>query len=335
MRICSLLPSATEIVYALGLGDQLVGVSHTCDYPAEARGKPVVSRSILSISHLGSSEIDAIIRQARDNDNPVHWIDADLLRELRPDLIITQEICEVCAIDQASVYQTAAQALDYRPEIITTRPVGLEEIYQNIRLIGAAAQATKQADALVNRLRKRAERVAAGVADLMADTGVDNGVNTTFNAGVNPGADPGADAGKRPKVFCIDWLEPLRNTGQWTPELVELAGGVEGLAEKWGKSREITWDEVVAYQPDYLMVMPCAFDLARTELEAREHLYSHPAWESLQAVRQGQVYLFDGLIPSRHGPRTLDVLEGLAEALHPERFRGLAPPGVFIKAQIG
>ena len=335
MRICSLLPSATEIVYALGLGDQLVGVSHTCDYPAEARGKPVVSRSIRSISHLGSREIDAIIRQARDNDNPVHWIDADLLRELRPDLIITQEICEVCAIDQASVYQTAAQALDYRPEIITTRPVGLEEIYQNILLIGAAAQATKQADALVNRLRKRAERVAAGVADLMADTGADNGVNTTFNAGVNPGVNSGADAGKRPKVFCIDWLEPLRNTGQWTPELVELAGGVEGLAEKWGKSREITWDEVVAYQPDYLMVMPCAFDLARTEREAREHLYSHPAWESLQAVRQGQVYLFDGLIPSRHGPRTLDVLEGLAEALHPERFRGLAPPGVFIKARIG
>ena len=331
MRICSLLPSATEIVYALGLGDQLVGVSHTCDYPAEARGKPVVSRSIRSISHLGSREIDAIIRQARDNDNPVHWIDADLLRELRPDLIITQEICEVCAIDQASVYQTAALALDYRPEIITTRPVGLEEIYQNIRLIGAAAQATKQADALVNRLRKRAERVAAGVADLMADTGADNGGNTVLNAG----ADAGADAGKRPKVFCIDWLEPLRNTGQWTPELVELAGGVEGLAEKWGKSREITWDEVVAYQPDYLMVMPCAFDLARTEREAREHLYSHPAWESLQAVRQGQVYLFDGLIPSRHGPRTLDVLEGLAEALHPERFRGLAPPGVFIKARIG
>ena len=337
MRICSLLPSATEIVYALGLGDQLVGVSHTCDYPAEARSKPVVSRSIRSISHLGSREIDAIIRQARDNDNPVHWIDADLLRELRPDLIITQEICEVCAIDQASVYQTAAQALDYRPEIVTTRPVGLEEIYQNILLIGAAAQATKQADALVNRLRKRAERVAAGVADLMADTGADNGVNTTFNPGVNAGAAPeaGADAGKRPKVFCIDWLEPLRNTGQWTPELVELAGGVEGLAEKWGKSREITWDEVVAYQPDYLMVMPCAFDLARTEREAREHLYSHPAWESLQAVRQGQVYLFDGLIPSRHGPRTLDVLEGLAEALHPERFRGLAPPGVFIKARIG
>ena len=331
MRICSLLPSATEIVYALGLGDQLVGVSHTCDYPAEARGKPVVSRSIRSISHLGSREIDAIIRQAWDNDNPVHWIDADLLRELRPDLIITQEICDVCAIDQASVYQTAAQALDYRPEIITTRPVGLEEIYQNILLIGAAAQATKQADALVNRLRKRAERVAAGVAD----TGADNGVNTTFNPGTDAAADAGADAGKRPKVFCIDWLEPLRNTGQWTPELVELAGGVEGLAEKWGKSREITWDEVVAYQPDYLMVMPCAFDLARTEREAREHLYSHPAWESLQAVRQGQVYLFDGLIPSRHGPRTLDVLEGLAEALHPERFRGLAPPGVFIKARIG
>ena len=116
MRICSLLPSATEIVYALGLGDQLVGVSHTCDYPADARNKPVVSRSVRSVSHLDSREIDSIIRQARDNNNPVHWIDGDLLRELRPDLIITQEICEVCAIDQSSVYATAARFLDYEPE---------------------------------------------------------------------------------------------------------------------------------------------------------------------------------------------------------------------------
>ncbi len=304
MRICSLLPSATEIVYALGLGDQLVGVSHTCDYPAEARTKPVVSRSVRSVSHLDSREIDAIIRQARERNNPVHWIDGELLRELRPDLIITQEICEICAIDQGSVYATAARFLDYTPEIIVTRPVGLEEIYHNIHRIGAAAGVAARATALVAQLRGRAQRVVDGLGPVT----------------------------ERPKVFCIDWLQPLRNTGQWTPELVELAGGAEGLAEKWGKSRAIEWDEVSDYQPDYLMVMPCAFDLARTEREAREHLYSHPTWPSLNAVQQGRVYLFDGLIPSRHGPRTLDVLEGLAEALHPERFAGLSPPGVFRQA---
>jgi len=114
----------------------------------------------------------------------------------------------------------------------------------------------------------------------------------------------------------------------------ELAGGEEGLAEKWGKSREISWDEVAAYQPDYLMVMPCAFDMARTEEETRQHLFSHPTWGSLRAVKKGNVYLFDGLIPSRHGPRVIDVLEGLAEAMHPEKFAGLARPGVFHKAEL-
>lgn len=306
MRICSLLPSATEIVYALGLGDQLVGVSHTCDYPADARSRPVVSRSVRSVSHLGSHEIDTIIRQARETNNPVHWIDGDLLRELRPDLIITQEICEVCAIDQGSVYATAARFLDYEPEIVVTRPVGLEEIYRNIHLIAAAAGAPERAETLVAELRQRAKRVTDGIGPVEA----------------------------RPRVFCIDWLEPLRNTGQWTPELVELAGGEEGLAEKWGKSREIGWDEVLAYQPDYLMVMPCAFDMVRTEAETRERLYSHPAWASLRAVQEGQVYLFDGLIPSRHGPRVIDVLEGLAEAMRPDKFSGLARPGIFQRADL-
>ncbi len=306
MRICSLLPSATEIVYALGLGDQLVGVSHACDYPKEARTKPVVSRSVRSVSHLGSHEIDRIIRQARENNNPVHWIDADRLRELRPDLIITQEICEVCAIDQGSVYATVARRLDYQPQIIVTRPVGLEAIYRNILNIATAAAVPERGQALVQQLRERAQRVAAAI--------------------------PGP--ARRPRVLCLDWLSPLRNTGQWTPELVALAGGEEGLAEKWGKSREIGWDEALAYQPDYLMVMPCAFDLARADQEAREHLYSHPVWPELKAVQQGEVYLFDGLIPSRHGPRVLDVLEGLAEVLYPERCAGLAPPGIFRKAQL-
>lgn len=306
MRICSLLPSATEIVYALGLGDQVVGVSHTCDYPPDAKTKPVVSQSVRSISHLSSEQIDAIIQQARANNNPVHWINGELLRELRPDLIITQELCEVCAIGSGSVFETAAKFLDYQPDIVTIRPASLEDIFQNILRIGKAAQVPDRAEAFVQSLRQRVSQVQAGLADVR----------------------------EHPKVFSIDWMEPLRNTGQWTPELVELAGGVEGLAEKWGISREIGWDEVAEYQPDYIMVMPCAFDMPRTIQEARDHLAAQPAWKHLKAVSQDQVYLFDGKIPSRHGPRVVDVLEGLAEAMHPEVFAGLAAPGVFQKANL-
>ena len=306
MRICSLLPSATEIVYALGLGDQLVGVSHACDYPADAGTKPVVSQTVRQLSHLSSDEIDAIIQQARANNNPVHWINGDLLRDLRPDLILTQELCQICAIGSGSVFETAAKVLDYQPEIISMRPASLEDIFQNILRIGRAAQVPMRAQDFVASLRHRVSNVANALVDVA----------------------------ERPKVFCIDWLDPLRNTGQWTPELVELAGGVEGLAEKWGISREVSWDEVLAYQPDYIMVMPCAFDMERTILEAREHLSRQPVWSGLNSVQKQQVYLFDGKIPSRHGPRVVDVLEGLAEAMHPERFSGLTVPGLFQKADL-
>jgi iron complex transport system substrate-binding protein len=307
MRICSLLPSATEIVYALGLEDQLVGVSHACDYPPDARTRPVVSQSVRQLSHLSSQEIDAIIQQARANNNPVHWINGELLRELQPDLILTQELCQVCAIGSGSVFETAAQVLEYQPEILSIRPAGLEDIFSNIRRIGQAARVPQRADDLVESLRRRVAHVQAGLA------GVE----------------------QRPRVFCIDWLEPLRNTGQWTPELVELAGGEEGLAEKWGVSREVGWDEVLEYQPDYIMVMPCAFDMPRAVQEAREHLTRQPQWGRLAAPRQGRVFMFDGKIPSRHGPRVVDVLEGLAEAMHPEKFAGLAAPGVFQRADLG
>ena len=304
MRIVSLLPSATEMVFALGLGDSLVGVSHMCDYPAPAKGLPIVSRSIRSKSHLSSAEIDAIIQQARATGNPLYIIDGDLLRRLRPDLILTQELCEVCAIGAGSVFETAARVLDYSPEILSIRPAGLDDIFDNIRRIGDAGGVPDRAAALLEQLRTRAGHVAERAAD-----------------------------GNRPRVFCIDWLEPLRNTGQWTPELVELAGGEEGLAEKWGKSREVGWDEVLQYQPDYVMVMPCAFNMDRTIVETNR-LSARPEWNALDAVQKQQVYLFDGQIPSRHGPRVIDVLEGLAEALRPDLFRGLTRPGIFRPAAL-
>ena len=306
MRIISLLPSATEMVYALGLGDQLVGVSHTCDYPDDANGKPVVSRSIRQIRHMSSVEIDSIIQQARASNNPLYWIDEELLRQLRPDVIITQEICEVCAISSGSVYETAAKALDYEPAFVTVRPAGLDDIFNNIKNIGKVANVPDRSSTLVEELRRRVNKV------------------TNILSAVS----------QRPRVFCIDWLDPLRNTGQWVPELVELAGGEEGLALKWGKSREIAWQEVLDYQPDYIMMMPCAFEPERVADESVAWLAEQPGYDTLPAVEKGQVFLFDGRVPSRHGPRVIDVLEGLAEAMHPDLFAGLAPPGLFWRADL-
>ncbi len=301
MRICSLLPSATEIVYALGLGDDLVGVSYACDYPDEAASRPVVSHSLRNIKHLDSGEIDALVQQARANSNPMYWIDEELLARLQPDLIITQELCEVCAIASGSVFETAAKALDYQPEILTIRPSGLDDILQNVCNIANAAGVPERGEELRQSLEERVRHVTGGVPEV----------------------------DRKPRVVCLDWLDPLRNTGQWLPEISEMAGGEEGLATPRGHSRELSWDEVRDYAPEYLMIMPCAFGPERSWQEAQDKLTVLPGWEDLPAVRDGRAFVFDGRVPSRHGPRVVDVLEGLAEVLHPERFAGLAPAGIF------
>jgi len=303
MRICSLLPSATEIVYALDLGDQLVGVSHACDYPDDAATKPVVSQSVRQITHLSSEEIDGIVRQARANSNPLYWIDGDLLRELKPDLIITQELCEVCAIDSGSVFETSAKVLDYQPEILTIRPNSVADILQNVRNVASSAGVFQRGDEVVDSLQGRIQAVMNGVAK----------------------------EGTRPRVLCLDWLDPLRNTGQWVPELVELAGGAERLAVAGGLSRELTWEEIIVYAPEYLMVMPCGYGPDRVRQDASKKLAHLKGWDELPAVKLGQVFLFDGRIPTRHGPRVVDVLEGLAAAMHPQYFEGITSYEVFVK----
>ena len=324
MRICSLLPSATEIVFALGLEDHLVGVSYACDYPEEAASRPVVSHSLRNVKHLDSGEIDALVQQARANNNPMYWIDEELLARLRPDLIITQELCEVCAIASGSVFETAAKALDYEPHILTIRPSGLDDILQNVCNIADAAGVPERGRGLRRSLESRVKRVTDGIRRPHP--------RIKYGAGSNPppeGEGNSHEGGRRPRVVCLDWLDPLRNTGQWLPEISEMAGGEEGLAIPRGHSRELSWDEVREYAPEYLMIMPCAFGPERSRQEAQDKLTVLPGWEELPAVRDGRAFVFDGRIPSRHGPRVVDVLEGLAEVLHPEQFSGLAPSGVF------
>ena len=228
----------------MGLGDQLVGVSHACDYPEKAINKPVVSRNVRQMTHLTSQEINGIVSQARINKNPLYWIDADLLQELKPDLIITQEICEVCAIDSGSVFETADKVLHYDLDILTIRPNSVADILQNIRKISTAAKEADRGDQLVASLHERIQAVAEMVSY--------------------------EDA--RPRVLCLDWLDPLRNTGQWVPELVSIAGGDELLAYAGGVSRELAWDEIVDYEPEYLMVMPCGFDSDRVRQETIKKL---------------------------------------------------------------
>ena len=308
MRICSLLPSATEMVYALGLGDSLVGVSYACDYPDEAASLPVVSHSLRNIKHLDSGQIDALVQQARANNNPMYWIDEELLAELRPDLIITQELCEVCAIASGSVFETAAKVRDYQPEILTIRPSGVDDILQNISNLANAAGVPERGRELRGSLEARIGHVADGVLRQAKDQRGGNG---------------------RPRVVCLDWLDPLRNTGQWLPEISEMAGGEEGLAIPRGQSRELSWEEVRDYAPEYLMIMPCAFGPERSRQEAQDKLTALPGWDDLPAVRNERAFVFDGRVPSRHGPRVVDVLEGLAEVLHPEQFAGLAPEGIY------
>ena len=308
MRICSLLPSATEMVYALGLGDDLVGVSYACDYPDEAASLPVVSHSLRNIKHLDSGQIDALVQQARANNNPMYWIDEELLADLRPDLIITQELCEVCAIASGSVFETAAKVLDYQPEILTIRPSGVDDILQNVTNLANAAGVPEQGRELRGSLEARIRHVTDGVLRQAQDDRFD---------------------GRRPRVVCLDWLDPLRNTGQWLPEISEMAGGEEGLAVPRGQSRELSWEEVREYSPEYLMIMPCAFGPERSRQEARDKLTALPGWAELPAVRNERAFVFDGRVPSRHGPRVVDVLEGLAEVLHPDRFAGLAPEGIY------
>jgi iron complex transport system substrate-binding protein len=296
MRICSLLPSATEIVYALGLGDQLYGVSHECDYPPEAASKPAVIRSTIDQSGLSSGEIDrAVVERVRRGEG-VYTIDLNLLRRAEPDLILTQELCDVCAVPYSEVKRAVDQLGD-RPRLLPLSPSLLRDVLLDIARVGEATGREEQAASLVRRLQDRIDRVA----------------------------DTAARAERRPITFCLEWAEPLYVAGHWVPEMVEIAGGLDGLGHKGKPSVVIDWERVVGYAPEVVILMPCGFDVERAvgELPLVSRL---PGWAELPAVRNGQVCAVDATSYfSRSGPRLVDGLELLAKILHPELFPGALP----------
>ncbi len=296
MRIVSLLPSATEIVCELGLADSLVGISHDCDYPPEIRGKPALSDAIVSAAEP-SRVIEDRIRGAVHQGTSVYHLDEEELARLGPNLILTQELCTVCAPSFTMVKQ-AAKVLDAETKIVSLEPRELQDVLDNIVLVGELTGTERRAQALVERLRSRIEAVRAQAA-----------------------------AAIRPRVACLEWLDPIYVGGHWVPEMVELAGGLDVLGRRGEPSRVVEWDEVVAAAPEVLVLMPCGFDIARTRGELGA-LTARPSWWALPAVRHRRVFLTDASSYfNRPGPRLVDGLEILAAGIHPNIFDYDLPRG--------
>jgi iron complex transport system substrate-binding protein len=295
-RIVSLLPSATEIVCALGLESALVGVTHECDYPSFVRGLPHVTRTLIP-HDATSAEIDALVRERLKTDRALYTLDMDMLERLQPDLIVTQALCEVCAVAEDEV-RAAACRLPGRPALVNLEPQSLGEVLDAIRQVGEAAGVADRAPDVIDRLRARVDRVASRAAV----------------------------AASRPRVALLEWLDPPFSCGHWSPELVRLAGGVEGLGREGVASRTLRWDEVIAWQPEIVVVACCGFDVERT-MQDVAGLDTVPGWSDLPAVRHGRVLVADGSqYFSRPGPRLVDSLEILAHAIDADRHP--LPPGL-------
>jgi iron complex transport system substrate-binding protein len=299
-RIVSFLPSATEMACALGLGDQLVGITHECDYPPEIKGKPIVVRNVLPIETMSQPEIDTAVTQRMRDGLSLYQVDEKLLKELAPDIIMTQDLCQVCAPSGNEVTQ-ALNLLPKKPQILWLTPKSLEEIFDNLSELGQATDRMKEAEELIAAGRARLERIAAITRNLS----------------------------NRPRVFCLEWLDPVYCSGHWMPEMVEIAGGVDALARKGTDSVRIPWNDVLEWAPEVLIITPCGFDLDKV-IEQIPQLFGNPGWAELPAVRANRVYAVDAnSYFARPGPRVVDGTELLAHLIHPELFQWEGSPEAF------
>jgi iron complex transport system substrate-binding protein len=290
-RIISLLPSATEILFALGLDEAVRAVTHECDYPAGALTKPHITRSLLA-PDLSSGEIDAAVREQLVADaHSLYTIDRALLAEIDPTLIVTQRLCEVCAVAYDEVLE-AVRSLPRRPQVINLEPERLNDVLRDIRTVGAATGREDEAEELVISLRARVAGVQATAAT----------------------------AASRPRVAFIEWLDPIFCGGHWNPELIELAGGQDNIGRRGARSEQVAWERIVADQPEVMVIAACGF----TEERSRQDeplLRALPGFADLPCARAGRVHFVDGAAYfSRPGPRLVDSLELLARLIHPELF---------------
>jgi iron complex transport system substrate-binding protein len=285
MKICSLLPSATEILFALGLGDQVAGVSHECDFPPEARHKPVLIRS--RITHTESpAAIDRQVREFLERGESLYSVDLDALCALQPDLIVTQDLCHVCAATPDDLGSALAR-LPIQPRVLTLNPHSLADVCADIRSVGAATGRASQADSVVAEFERRIAAVERAVATL-----------------------------PRMRVVCLEWLDPPYAAGHWVPEMVERAGGVDVLGHAGKPASRTDWDATLAARPEVIVVMPCGYSLKQAVAEFRQ-LALPPGWGDIPAVRNGCVFLVEAFgYFSRPGPRLATGVEILAEVIH-------------------
>lgn len=285
---------------ALGLGDQLVGITHECDYPLEVKGKPVVVRSVLPVEKMSQPEIDAAVTQRMRDGLSLYQVDEELLRDLAPDIILTQNLCQVCAPSGNEVTQ-ALELLPKKPQILWLTPKSLAEIFDNLRELGQATGRVEDAEELIAAGRARLEKVAA-VTRPLSD---------------------------RPRVFCMEWLDPVYCSGHWMPEMVEIAGGVDELARKGTDSIRIPWNDVLEWAPEVLIITPCGFNLDKV-IQQTPQLFNYPGWVDLPAVRDGRVYAVDAnSYFARPGPRVVEGTELLAHLIHPNLFKWAGPQEAF------
>jgi iron complex transport system substrate-binding protein len=293
VRICSLLPSATEIICALGAGDQLVGVTHECDFPPSAASIPKLTRSNIP-GDFTSAQIDAAVASSLESSGSLYELDLCALEASQPDLVITQRLCDVCAVAYDRV-QDAAKNLTSRPRILNLEPSSLADILDSIRLVGDAIGRRSSADALISSSQRRIDAVRAQTRNLA----------------------------HRPRVLCLEWVDPLFCGGHWMKELVDLAGGRDDLAADHRPSRRIEWQRVLDFAPDVVVLTCCGFGLSRCAAEA-EILATFERIDELPAAKSGRIFATDGSAYfSRPGPRIVESLEILAYLAHPEIF---APP---------
>lgn len=285
---------------ALGLGDALVGITHECDFPAELNGKPIVVRAVLPIEQMSQDEIDAAVSQRISAGLSLYQVDEELLRQLDPDLILTQDLCQVCAPSGNEVAQVL-QLLPRKPRILWLTPRSLAEIFENLRELGEATDRLAAAEALIAAGQARLDHIAALTQRV---------------------ATP-------PRVFCMEWFEPVYASGHWLPEMIEIAGGVDELGRKGLDSVRIDWQEVTNWGPEVLILTPCGFNLDQT-IERARSLESYPGWSDLPAVRNGRVYAVDAnSYFARPGPRVVEGTELLAHLIHPELFKWAGPATAF------
>jgi iron complex transport system substrate-binding protein len=312
-RIVSFLPSATEMVCALGLSDALVGITHECDYPTEVKSKPVVVRNVLPIESMNQSEIDRAVAERLRDGQSLYQIDEGLLRELAPDLILTQSLCQVCAPSGNEVSQVL-KALPHTPQILWLTPQSLGEIFENLRELGAATGRLVEAEGLINNCRARLDKLATESSKLS----------------------------DRPRVFCMEWLDPVYACGHWTPEMVKIAGGVDELGRDRGESVRISWEELAEYAPEVLIMMPCGFNLQQTMKQVWQ-FFGNPQsairnpqfFFNLPAVRNGRTYAVDAnSYFARPGPRVVEGTELLAHLFHPEGFAWHGPASAYQRVDV-